>query len=297
MKHAASENLNPRRGFLTYLFDDSFFPGVVALAESLKAVESKYPLACLAGPEVSGTNKLHLERLGVLVWPFAWADAIQPSSSDFLDRYRDKPHLMMTKLLVFQPRDFNELVYLDADTLVLRNIDVLFELPSFGAVPLQQKRGPDSFSSGVMRITPSQDLFDLLRSESLDPKLTRGGRGGHSDQSLLSDFFEKDMQFLGWRYNVSLKELRRNFFFAALRKLLHLARRDSNNVFENGLEGLVLRILIWSRRIDVLHFDGDKPWFRYHKGLRKSPRAEGMWQRHYDRGLSVLGKAGQGNDA
>lgn len=80
---------------------------------------------------------------------------------------------------------FDKLVFLDADTLVLRPIDHLFRFGpqvKFAAAP--DTGWPDAFNSGVMMLTPSSDTFEAIRSFARSTASWDG-----ADQGLLNDFF------------------------------------------------------------------------------------------------------------
>ena len=64
-----------------------------------------------------------------------------------------------TKLLIVEMEDeYDRIVFLDADTLVLENIDELFECEPFCAV----MRHSELLNSGVVVITPSRELFNHM---------------------------------------------------------------------------------------------------------------------------------------
>ena len=94
-------------------------------------------------------------------------------------------HATLTKLHFWSLAEYSRVLYLDADTLVLSNVDHLFDLPdsiTFAAAP--ELGFPDCFNAGVMLITPDErtyaDLLDFAKiHESFD--------GG--DQGLLNVFF------------------------------------------------------------------------------------------------------------
>jgi inositol phosphorylceramide glucuronosyltransferase 1 len=56
---------------------------------------------------------------------------------------------------IIGPQHLRAVVFLDADTIVLRNADVLFNCPGFCAVLRHSER----LNSGVMVVTPSDSLF------------------------------------------------------------------------------------------------------------------------------------------
>lgn len=64
-----------------------------------------------------------------------------------------------TKLLIVEMEDeYDRIVFMDADTLVLENIDELFECSPFCAV----MRHSELLNSGVVVITPSKELYNHM---------------------------------------------------------------------------------------------------------------------------------------
>ena len=78
--------------------------------------------------------------------------------------------------------DLDKVVLLDADTIVLRNIDVLFERPSFAAAP--DFFLPDRFNSGVMVLEPSAAVFRAMIDRFHSSSSYDGG-----DQGFLNRFY------------------------------------------------------------------------------------------------------------
>lgn len=70
--------------------------------------------------------------------------------------------ITLTKIHVWKLTQFSKCVFLDADTLVLKNIDDLFGRPAFAAAP--DIGWPDCFNSGVFVFCPSDSIYnDLLK--------------------------------------------------------------------------------------------------------------------------------------
>lgn len=94
-------------------------------------------------------------------------------------------HATLTKFHLWTLTQYSRLVYLDADTLVLANIDHLFLLPEDVEFAAASELGfPDSFNSGVMVLKPSLDVFDELCTLAATEESLDGG-----DQGLLNVFF------------------------------------------------------------------------------------------------------------
>jgi alpha-N-acetylglucosamine transferase len=90
-----------------------------------------------------------------------------------------------SKLRVWQLTDYDKIIFIDADLLVLKNIDKFFVHPQLSAAPNDKT----IFNSGVMVIEPSMCVFKELMEKSFKlgsynggdqvflTKLSRGGTG------------------------------------------------------------------------------------------------------------------------
>lgn len=102
----------------------------------------------------------------------------------------------LTKLHVFRLTQFDKVIYLDADTLVLQPLSHLFETRHpFAACPDQG--WPDAFNSGFMVLTPNEADFS-----GLVKMMGQRGSWDGGDQGLLNDYF-RDWQRLSFTYNVT----------------------------------------------------------------------------------------------
>lgn len=90
------------------------------------------------------------------------------------DRYNSRFDDVLAKLQVFALEQFEKVVYIDADALVLGNIHDLFQCGDFCAAFIN----PCHFNSGVMVIQPSQALFeDMLRKLATTESYDGGDQG------------------------------------------------------------------------------------------------------------------------
>jgi alpha-N-acetylglucosamine transferase len=133
--------------------------------------------------------------------------------------------------------DYARVVFLDADTLVLRNIDRLFDYPEFSAAPNVYESLADfrRLNSGVFTTRPSPATFGRMMARLDAP----GAFWRRTDQTFLEDFFP------GWH---------------------------GLPVFDNMLQYVWLNLPeLWHwPSIRVLHFQYEKPWQSPH------PRAEAL---------------------
>ena len=113
------------RAFVTLLSNDSYLKGVIALKRALQAVSSKYPLFCVLSISVDEYCQNLLEEQGVS------CIRLNQSSVDFPDQAGDYfSHWSYTfdKLQIWGLMQFEKIVFLDSDMLILRNIDELFDV-------------------------------------------------------------------------------------------------------------------------------------------------------------------------
>jgi hypothetical protein len=125
-------------------------------------------------------------------------EAIRSSSLDNLHSL-GRPDLLytFTKLHLWSLTKYERVVFLDADTLVLQNVDELFDVEEgFAACP--DIGWPDCFNSGVFVTRPAADTLNqlMLRARS------QGSSFDGGDQGLLNDFFP-NWHRLSFVYNVT----------------------------------------------------------------------------------------------
>ncbi len=156
---------------------DGYLPGVEVLGKSLDASGSKVPKVVLMTADVSQAAR---RRLIQLRWEPREVEPIDNPAADHLLFARFAG--VFTKLRVWEMVDFDRVVTLDADTLVLQNVDDLFERRTFAAGP--DFFLPDRFNSGVMVLDPSADTFRRMKDA-----LAEAGSYDGGDQGFLNTFF------------------------------------------------------------------------------------------------------------
>ena len=172
--------------FVTLLTSDSYLPGALVLSKSLKSTHSQYPFVILVTPET--VSHSCLETLKKYFDVILSVSPIRSGQMDQLELLgRKELDITWTKLHVFNPQilPFDRIVFLDADVLILENVDSLFDYVNdsyFAAAP--DVGWPDCFNSGVFVTKPNADLFKNLIHHSKTVASFDGG-----DQGLLNSFF------------------------------------------------------------------------------------------------------------
>ena len=167
-----------KKAYVTTLCNgEGYLPGVEVLGKSLEASGSREMKIVLVTPDIEAPTR---ERLANLGWHVRDVESIVNPAADHLlfPRFAS----VFTKLRAFEFVDFERIVLLDADTLVLQNVDDLFERPPFAAAP--DFFLPDRFNSGVMVVEPSNSLFGRMMET-----LAVAGTYDGGDQGFLNTFF------------------------------------------------------------------------------------------------------------
>ncbi len=168
-----------KRAYVTALAGgDDYVPGVEALGNSLSATDTAAGRIVLVTPSVSRAAR---DRVAACGWEVRQVDPIEnpvPAAQLLFARFAN----VFTKLRAWDLPDVDKAVFLDADTIVLRNIDDLFDRRRFAAAP--DFFLPDRFNSGVMLLEPSKDVFRAMRDRLASEASYDGG-----DQGFLNRFY------------------------------------------------------------------------------------------------------------
>ena len=217
--------------WVTMLTDHGYLPGVQTLAASLRRVNSAFPLLVMVTPDVDADVRQVLRDDGIQVVQVA---PLRPAGHGAYANARFAQ--VWTKLAVWSLTDFERVVFLDADMLVVRNMDELFDMeidtvhdpgPSVAAAhacrcnPLRIPSYPrdwipanchytsgvaaaDYFNAGLLVLRPDADVFaDMIARLAGLTDLT-----GFlfAEQDFLNDYFRDRWVPLPYVYN-ALKTL------------------------------------------------------------------------------------------
>ncbi|KAM7133786.1 glycogenin-1 isoform 1-T1 [Molossus nigricans] len=168
------------QAFVTLTTNDSYAKGALVLGSSLKQHRTTRRLAVLTTPQVSDSMRKVLETVFDEV---ILVDVLDSGDSAHLTLL-ERPELgvTLTKLHCWSLTQYSKCVFMDADTLVLANIDDLFEREELSAAP--DPGWPDCFNSGVFVYRPSVETYGQLLRVAAEQGSFDGG-----DQGLLNMFF------------------------------------------------------------------------------------------------------------
>lgn len=235
-----SRPLSGDRAYVTLVTNADYLPGAVALLRSLRRTGTTAGIVVLHTPAVAEGTLRPLVDLGAIL---AECDLL-PTSPAFNDTHSRRnqhdraPFTKGEKPAFHTPLDnfvklrlwqlpVRRAVFLDADTLVLQNIDRLFDYPEFSAAPNVYESLADfhRLNSGVFTARPAKATFDAMLAELDRP----GAFWRRTDQTFLESYFPD------WH---------------------------GLPIFDNLLQYVWLNLPdLWDwSRIRVLHFQYEKPW-------------------------------------
>jgi alpha-N-acetylglucosamine transferase len=187
--------------YITLVANEDYVLGARALARSLRMCGSQWPLTIMTLQHFDGLSMLEAEGCQILI-----VDSL-PISEDFRLRHsREQQHATapftkgnkpqfhnpldnFVKLRLWELEQYEKVIFLDADTLVLQNIDHLFGYPEFCAAPNLYETLVDfhRMNAGVFVAKPSHYTFDQMLAALDQP----GMFWRRTDQTFLETYFRR----------------------------------------------------------------------------------------------------------
>ncbi|XP_071501369.1 glycogenin-1-like isoform X3 [Diadema antillarum] len=226
------------QAFVTLVTNDKYAYGALVVGQSLRDVGTTRQLAILVTPQVTQPMRRQLSFM------FDYIHEVNPLDSN------DEAHLALltrpelgitfSKIYCWQLTQYSKCVFLDADTLILQNVDDLFDREELSAVA--DAGWPDCFNSGVFVFRPSNETYRGL----LQCAVTQGSFDG-GDQGLLNTFFS------GW----ATSDISRHIPFVY-------------NMTSSTSYSYLPAFVRFGNDVKIVHFIGrTKPWmFRYNTQTR-----------------------------
>ncbi|MEE6469039.1 hypothetical protein FKM82_008477 [Ascaphus truei] len=191
------------QAFVTLGTNDIYCQGALVLGKSLRNNRTSRKLVILVTSQVTGRMREVLNNVFDEVIEVGILDSADSIHLSLMKR--PELGITFTKLQCWTLTQYTKCVYMDADTIVLCNIDELFDREEFSAAP--DSGWPDCFNSGVFVFRPSIETFKLLVQFAEEHGSFDGG-----DQGLLNSFFNnwatadisKHLPFI---YNLSISSI------------------------------------------------------------------------------------------
>jgi glycogenin len=186
----------PSCAYVTLISTEEYVVGARVVQRMLRHFGSSAPMIAMVQKGLPLEVQLDLEIDG---WQVIH---VTPLPNPNVARVRDRPWFATTysKLHVFGLTQFDVVVFIDADTLPLANLDALFHMNTsyFAAAP--EMMPPDTFNTGLMVVRPSPALRDRVM-DARDSISSYDGSDQGFLNSLFSDWFAAGHR-LPFHYNV-----------------------------------------------------------------------------------------------
>jgi len=256
--------------YVSILSTDSYLFGALTLWKSLLDTKPKYPFHLLITPNLSRETMELLEASKMKLIK------ITPIKNPILNDPNDRRYYNYSKLNMWNLVEFEKIVYLDADMIVLHNIDELFEKKNMSSTNsggwLPDKKDWKEMNSGMIVLEPSATLFEHMKSQvGLIEK-----EQGKGDQAFLHQYYhdwsEKKELHLSHIYNIfdiHLKGYKKHFGY-----YLDTNIQTDNKKYDE-------------KRVKIVHFIGQKkPWHLIEEIKTKTDpdeewQAKKLWVKYY----------------
>lgn len=259
----ASDPARTDRAYVTLVTNGDYVGGALALVRSITLTSTDADIVVLHTGAVSAGELAPVRALGARLVEAP----LLPTSNAFNERHArarlhgDAPFTKgrkpefhtpldnFVKLRLWQMEDYARIVFIDADALVLRNIDRLFDYPEFSAAPNVYESLGDfhRLNSGVFVARPSAATFtDMLRVLDRPDAFWR-----RTDQTFLQHYFPE------WH---------------------------GLPVFYNMLQYVWFNMPdLWDwASIGVLHYQYEKPWEADHPRSKQLAPLIQLWHAYHD---------------
>lgn len=234
------------RAYVTLLSNARYLQGVIGLNRALKETKANYPLICALSAGVPELCKNFLTKNGINCISFDKPALQKPLLSEGHFAHWD---YTFDKLKIWEFEQYDTLVFLDSDMLVLKNLDHLFEMKNFTSVCAGKSvPGHEHYkglNSGLIVIKPDMKIANELCHLANEITSQRTDKSQFiGDQDILHVYFPD------WDEDKSLQlDEAYNVFADCLKFYVNRAGYSLNPESSNPLY--------------VIHFIGrTKPWMR-----------------------------------
>ncbi|XP_047341030.1 inositol phosphorylceramide glucuronosyltransferase 1-like [Impatiens glandulifera] len=268
----AKQQSSSDKAYVTLLYGDEFLLGVRVLGKSIRDTGSTKDMVALISDGVSPYAKKLLKADGWIVEPItllANPNKVRPQR--FWGVY--------TKLKIFNMTNYKKVVYLDADTIVVKSIEDLFKCGKFCANLKHSER----LNSGVMVVEPSATVFSDMMSKVNTLQSYTGG-----DQGFLNSYYKEFPNARLFEPNIPL-EVVESKPAPEMERLSTLYNADV------GLYMLANKWMVDESKLHVIHYTLGplKPWDWWTSWLVKPV---GVWQDAREKLDETLPGTGGGRD-
>lgn len=176
------------KAYVTLLSNEAYLGGVIVLQRALKAVGSSHPLYCMLSVSVDKSIEQVLEREGIACLRLTSSAVDYNVNPDGKNMFHW--NYTFDKLFVWGLTQFEKVVFLDSDLLVVKNIDHLFLKEPVSAVIADSSYPGNEhwkgLNSGLMVLVPDKHMQEsMLQAISTVVKKYRSCNKPVGDQDVI----------------------------------------------------------------------------------------------------------------
>jgi glycogenin glucosyltransferase len=234
------------RTYTTIITTDDYLFGALTLHKSLMLTKPRYDLIVVLTKNISANGKRALDRAGIktmtLDRDYAMGEEAKATNTKSgLSHWNNT----LSKLLIYEMTQYEKIVFLDSDMIVLQNLDHLFELPHMSGVTADKlTEGHEHWielNAGLVVIEPQAGLAGSIMSHVSELENEKECFGMERlVHAHYPDWPKRSELHLDQKYNV---------FFSSVERYVN---RHGYNLNWNSPD---------DKTIAVVHFIGsEKPW-------------------------------------
>ena len=188
-----------KQTYVTAISTDDYLPGVLALAKNVSET-CRHPLVVMTSRSLREGTYAELSRRNI---PYVQVDDIEPPyellQATLEDAWFSHWAKSFLKLRIFDLVEFDKIVFIDCDMILMDSVDEVFELPDMSAT-VGGKSFPGhghlvDLNSGFLVISPREGLSESIIATIPEVAANKGVFG---DQDVMQEYFSD------WKNNKEL---------------------------------------------------------------------------------------------
>lgn len=265
----SGESLKASNICLCTICDDKFIPGLIVMLKSF--IENNLwfnqKIIILYNKQYSNISDSNMLSIKILYDNIEFKEVNSSDYDQLINKFKinargnKKVLRLIPSLFTFEifdiVKDYDTLLYLDSDMIILDDISEVFKLKDPMVVTpdagnYDTKRSYYTFNGGFMVL--KKEISQLNYKQKLIDYADKMKIMVLADQTIMNSFFKKSLPSLDSRYNC-------------------LKRCYPDNKFNR-----------FDSSIKIIHYVGDKPWYKNKKGIElRYNKIEKIWLDYYDK--------------